>query len=832
MTIAGYQDNGNSGVLDLLLQPVGRGPSSQFLLTLDGHYDASDFVTLFNGSETVLLDRPSPSPVGGSGGAGLWANANGGDWGTASNWGNDALPGSFDPVDLTNDIGGNASYTATYDGGIDGIPGVGATTVESLEVDQGVTFDIFNQGALFLSGDFQNNGTVIADRGEIAGSGGGSNTGTITLSGDDSATGGLFINGTFANMGHVVLNAGGSAQFGAVTGNGLLTIAGGALEIDPLGHASSSDTVDSNDIAFGQPDSTLLLGGLGQVTGNISGFAASDAIFFTGEQMTIAGYDATTGVLDLHAANGGGDVFLTFTGSYDASDFIALYDGSETVLLDRPSPSPVGGSGGAGLWANANGGDWGTASNWGNDALPGSFDPVDLTNDIGGNASYTATYDGGIDGIPGVGATTVESLEVDQGVTFDIFNQGALFLSGDFQNNGTVIADRGEIAGSGGGSNTGTITLSGDDSATGGLFINGTFANMGHVVLNAGGSAQFGAVTGNGLLTIAGGALEIDPLGQSASSAIADTNDISFDASDSNLLLGGEGQIAGTISGFGVSDSIGFLDEQATITSYVDDGGHGVLTLHLHSLDGGADSDLTLNLDGTYTRADFIVVHGGQNTFLLEKPPGLVQASLNGVWSNASGGDWGTASNWHNNVVPGASDDILLSTPVGHTVTFNGAIDGIPGYGIGGANSLTVGNGVTFQVTNHGQLFFDDTLTNGGSVDVVELGPKLRRQRSQYQPHHRRRHNGRHQLDLRHGQRHVRQQRHGGYQSPRLGDLRFGDRQRGTQSRRRRDRAGRCRFHLGSNRRHQRNRFHGTGRHAHAVRPRPNLRTHFRLRRQ
>ena len=625
------------------------------------------------------------------------------------------------------------------------------------------------------------------------------------------------------NGGVVKAADGGAVTLAQVGGSGSLLVDGGVITVNGF---------DTNDVSFTASSGALFLNDAGEFCGTISGFDFTDTIGFLGADLTVAGYDTNTHLLDLRPVNGGGDVFLSFNGSYDPSDFVTLYNGVETVLLDRPSPSPVGAGGGAGLWDNASGGDWGTATNWGNDALPGTFDPVDLTNVINGNpATYTATYNGAIDGIPGIGATDVASLEVDHGVTFDISNKGALFLSGDFENAGAVIADHGEIAGSGGGSNSGTITLSGDDTATGSIFLNGTFANTGHVFLNTGGSAQFGAVTGTGVMSIVGGTLEIDPLGHGSSGDTADTNNIFFGGSNSTLLLGGEGQITGSISGFGVSDSIGFLNEQVTITSYVDDGTHGVLTLHVHSLDGGGDTDLSLNLQGSYTRADFLVVHGGQDTFLLEKPPGLVQASLNGVWSNASGGDWGTASNWHNNVVPGASDDILLSTPVGHTVTFNGAIDGIPGYGIGGANSLTVGNGVTFQVTNRGQLFFDDTLTNGGSVDVVDSGLSFGG-------------NGANTslitvegttgvisstFDMDNGTL----ANSGTVDAKARGwaTIRSVTGNGAAQGRRRRDRARRRRCHLGSDHRYQCDRVRGGGRLADARRSGRGRRTHLRLRR-
>ena len=646
-------------------------------------------------------------------GNGTWISSAGGDWSTASNWYGNYVPvGSTDDVFIAHPVG----QTVTFDGNSNAI-----TSVKNLTIGDVVTFDVTHNGSLFLNNDLNNGGVIDINDAHLAVDQDGVNTGAVTVEG----TGGVIsstldISRSFANSGTVIAGAHGEASFGAVAGSGLLAIDGGALA---LGTSSTTSTqiVDTNDIQFGLGDDALLLSGHGQIAGNISGFGPGDTIAFIDEQVTVAGYQdhGSSGVLHLHLHSTDGtddsDLYLQLTGTYELADFVTQFDGLNTLLYDEP-PGIVGSS--FVSFTNVAGGDWGIASNWSSNAVPSSGDGVLINSPV----NHTVTFDGSTDGLPNVGIAQIGEISIGANVTFDIFNQGSLFLSGDFENAGAVIADRGEIAGMGGGTNTGTITLSGDDSATGALFLNGTFNNTGHVVLNAGGSAQFGAVTGTGDFSIVGGVLEFDPLGHASSGDTADTNNISFNASNSTLLLGGEGQVTGTISGFGVSDSIGFLNEQVTITSYVDNGTDGVLTLHVHSLDGAGDTDLSLNLQGSYDRADFLVVHGGQNSFLVEKPPGIVQSGTNGVWIDTAGGDWGTASNWHNNVVPGSTDDILISTPAGHTVTFNGAIDGAPGYGFAQANSLTVGANVTFQVSNRGELFFAETLANSGTVDVVNSG--------------------------------------------------------------------------------------------------------------
>jgi hypothetical protein len=255
------------------------------------------------------------------------------------------------------------------------------------------------------------------------------------------------------------------------------------------------------------------------------------------------------------------------------------------------------------------------------------------------------------------------------------------------------------------------------------LDVNGAFTNNGTVIADARGEVGFGSVSGTGLLKIDGGAIALDELGQLSSSGVADANDILFDATDSTLILGGQGQINGHISGFAAGDSIFFLNEQVTVTSYVDNGNStGILTLHLHPTDSGSDSDLTLLLNGDYLNGEFAAQFDGLNSQVFDTltPVQSGGGTPNGEWTNAAGGDWGTATNWSNTIVPGAFDAIVLDTPVNHTVTFNGGIDGLPGYGLAQAGGLEVGSGVTFQVTHHGDLFFEGDLDNSGAILVSD----------------------------------------------------------------------------------------------------------------
>jgi hypothetical protein len=41
------------------------------------------------------------------------------------------------------------------------------------------------------------------------------------------------------------------------------------------------------------------------------------------------------------------------------------------------------------------------------------------------------------------------------------------------------------------------------------------------------------------------------------------------------------------------------------------------------------------------------------------------------TWTNAAGGNWGTAANWNPNQVPGASDTALITSSGTYTVTLD-----------------------------------------------------------------------------------------------------------------------------------------------------------------
>ena len=467
-----------------------------------------------------------------------------------------------------------------------------------------------------------------------------------------------------------------------------------------------------------------MLSGQGQISGHISGFGASDTLSFIDEQVTVTSYNSGTGILQVHLHSldglGDSDLSLTFDGNATGS-FTAQFDGLDTLVYFNPSPAPVHGGAGAGVWSNAQGGDWGVAGNWQNTAVPDYSDDITLNTPV----NHTVTFNGSIDGQAGF--AQANSLTVSANVTFRVSNRGELFFTDSLANSGTIDVVNSGLSFSGNGTNgvNGLIVVEGTTGAISSTFDmdNGTLANSGTVDAKARGWATFGSVTGGGTLKVDGGVITLGGADITSSQTI-NTNAILFAAAGGLLMLDGQGAVAGHISGFDATDNVSFIDEQVSVVNY--DSNSGVLQLHLHSLDGLGDHDVSLTFDGM-SDGTFTTQFDGLDSLLYFNPiPAPVHGGAGaGVWSNVQGGDWGVASNWQNSAVPGYSDDITLNSPVGHTVTFNGAIDGQQGFA--SAGSLTVGTGVTFDVTHHGSLFFIGDLHNDGFIDVLELGPQLRR---------------------------------------------------------------------------------------------------------
>ena len=99
-------------------------------------------------------------------------------------------------------------------------------------------------------------------------------------------------------------------------------------------------------------------------------------------------------------------------------------------------------------------------------------------------------------------------------------------------------------------------------------------------------------------------------------------------------------------------------------------------------------------------------------------------------WTSASGGSWGTASNWSTGKVPASTDDVCITLPGSYTVTL-GATGGLNG----GANvhSLTLGASIGTQTLDvagqdysyEGETYNSTTLTLAAASTINAGGTKI-----------------------------------------------------------------------------------------------------------
>jgi hypothetical protein len=80
-------------------------------------------------------------------------------------------------------------------------------------------------------------------------------------------------------------------------------------------------------------------------------------------------------------------------------------------------------------------------------------------------------------------------------------------------------------------------------------------------------------------------------------------------------------------------------------------------------------------------------------------------------WNNQSGGDWSTGSNWDTGQVPGISDNVLVSLPMGSTVTYSGSVSTINSL-VEEGGTLELDSG-SLAVTNSAQITGSFVLTGG-----------------------------------------------------------------------------------------------------------------------
>ncbi|TPK95517.1 hypothetical protein FJ938_27945 [Mesorhizobium sp. B2-4-14] len=278
-----------------------------------------------------------------------WANASGGSWSTASNWGN-GVPAAG----VAADIDRSGTYTVAISG---------ASSAYGLLVnDGGATVSDNKNGALTLAGTGGSNGVLTISAGTFALAGGSLAAGAISI-----ASGGVLqISQTYLALAEAIANNGAitlasatskgiTASFnGTLTGAGTMTVQSGATAV--IGTAvsgSGSFTLTNNgNLEFVSADSenvTFASGATGTLkldhsltapfTGKISGLSPNNAVDladlkFTKKNMTAIYTGNTTGGL-LTVSNGSQSVTLNLLGDYTHSAWTLSKDsGSGTLVVD------------------------------------------------------------------------------------------------------------------------------------------------------------------------------------------------------------------------------------------------------------------------------------------------------------------------------------------------------------------------------------------------------------------------------------------------------------------------------------------------------------------
>ncbi len=94
--------------------------------------------------------------------------------------------------------------------------------------------------------------------------------------------------------------------------------------------------------------------------------------------------------------------------------------------------------------------------------------------------------------------------------------------------------------------------------------------------------------------------------------------------------------------------------------------------------------------------------------------------SYSAVWSNPSGGNWSTASNWASGRPPGSTDTVLVNLPAGTNVAYQSGSTTVGGVTLQGAGSLTLSGG-TLDVTGQLIVAGGALQLNGGTLEGATI---------------------------------------------------------------------------------------------------------------
>jgi hypothetical protein len=515
--------------------------------------------------------------------------------------------------------------------------------------------------------------------------------GLVVVSGATSFTN----DGTLSTMGPGATQGGTIDIEGFVQGSGTIEInGGGAVTLTFANHTQTVDFLDGG--------GTLTFSSANGAGAAIEGFKDGDAIVLDGVSATPISF--TSG--DLRVQTIFGPLNLDVTGSYSVDDFVATYNGTDTVIQLGASQTSTWISGTSGLWT--------TAADWSSDQVPGPSSAAL----IGVPGTYTVTAPGTI---------TVFGLTVDNAAA-DVSTGGTFTVQRTLYNTGTVdntgILNVGNLDNLGTIDNAGTLILSGTSSSistvidnvggtlintgsaflTGGLIQGGTLADMNLLSGSTlDGVAVLGSLTTNGNVTITDSLIAVGtPLFNFANGSVEFAGDQSLAGI---TMVGGGTIIADGILTIGtntsITERINSLNQSNTPVTFeglgtiVNDGSIVAISNDSESHTNPFPPITTDTTDGS---ASITIANNDFENF------GVINAT-----DTSEPPETGTLFN----IVPGRDDLDITS------VTFVNHAGGVIEVGQGsGTSKLTIAATVDF--INDGTLSTWDPATSaGGTIDIA-----------------------------------------------------------------------------------------------------------------
>ncbi len=682
---------------------------------------------------------------------GASARSGGNDnWSNGGNWSLGVVPGASDTAEFTSSeshAGAAVMDTATTVGAVN----IDSTWGGTLTVSAPLTI---SGNFTFASGTLNGNGTISASGSGSAWSGGYinfgtgslSNAGTLTISGSSNQA----FAGTLTNTGTIV-NTSTSTVYAAAGGTTINNEAGATFDIQAAATLTSNGLSDT---AFNNAGTLERSTGSGMAT--IS-FPVNNTGTIAGDSGTLALTGGGSGNgSDTITAAAGGIVSLggSYTGTFAGS-------GAGSVLLAQVSTFT--GAGASGVTLNFSGGvlQWmqgalgGTVTNAGtltisgssNQPLTGTLANTETIIDTSTSAVYAAADGTTINNEAGAtfdiqAAATLSS----NGLSDNAFNNagtlerstgsGMATISFPVNNTGTIAGDSATLALTGGGSGSGSDTIT---AAAGGIVslggsYTGTFAGSGAgLVLLAQVSTFTGAGTSGATLNFSGTVLQWMQGALAGTVTNAGTLTIS---GDSDQPLTGTLANAATI----IDTSTGAVYAAAGGTTINNEAGAIFDIQAAATLSSNGLSNTAFNNAGTLERS----TGSGTATISFPVNGGTIEGD-SGTLALAGGGSGGIVFD----VAQGATVDLTGGNTAAYTGSLSGSGSGTvqlasgnfyPGLGgvmlnfsgslfqwTGGSMELSVGDvtnlgTINLSGSNETQIYADGTLDNFGTIIQTGTG--------------------------------------------------------------------------------------------------------------